>query len=73
MSSVPNPFKRNGDVIKLEDDVTRLTEELECVRCTLVAKETQCDTLAGRLSHQDTLAKQRIAGINISQYYIILI
>ena len=62
MSSVPNPFKRNDDVIRLEEEVKKLTGELEGLRSGLLNKEMQCDVLAGKLSHQETVFKEQIQG-----------
>ena len=62
MSDVPNPFKRNDVVIKLEDDVKKLSGELESLKSSFLSKEMQCDTLAGKLSHQETVFKEQIQG-----------
>lgn len=62
MSSVPNPFKRNDDVIKLENDVKGLTAQLEQLNSSLLNKEMQYDVLAGKFSHQETLYKEQISG-----------
>ncbi|XP_063687768.1 golgin subfamily A member 2-like [Bolinopsis microptera] len=65
MSSVPNPFKRNDDVIRLEEEVKKLTGELEGLRSGLLNKEMQCDVLAGKLSHQETVFKEQIQGLEV--------
>ena len=62
MSDVPNPFKRNDVVIKLENDVKKLSGELENLRSSFLSKEMQCDALAGKLSHQETVFKEQIQG-----------
>ena len=66
MSDVPNPFKRNDVVIKLEDDVKKLSGELESLKSSFLNKEMQCDALAGKLSHQETVFKEQIQGADLT-------